>query len=116
MVLCDAATRKSARLRASMPSGAPSDVLDRRERDYAPTYTASLDAAIALAERILPGCGLLLGKGRTRPDEPLFGAQIYATAMGYRDEEPVAEAEHNSSLALALCLAIIRALIAEQSK
>lgn len=79
--------------------------------------TRSLDAAIALCERVLWGRGLLIGKGRTRPDEPLWGVQILASDENEeRREMPVlAEAEANTP-ALALCLAIVRALIAEQSK
>ncbi|MBN9601853.1 MAG: hypothetical protein J0G33_02870 [Afipia felis] len=38
-------------------------------------YTASLDAVMALMPE---GHGWLVGNGRTRPDEPLGGAQIYS--------------------------------------
>lgn len=78
-------------------------------------YTASLDAAVALCERVLWGRGLLIGKGRTRPSEPLWGVQILASDENEEQREmPVlAEAEANAP-ALALCLAIVRALLAKE--
>lgn len=77
----------------------------------APPATASLDAAVDLCERVLWGRGLLIGRGRTRPSEPLWGVQILASDENEeRREMPVlAEAEANTP-ALALCLAIVRAL------
>ncbi|MFZ5674261.1 MAG: hypothetical protein ACOZAM_14970 [Pseudomonadota bacterium] len=74
-----------------------------------PTYTSSLDAALSLVERMLPGSFYFLGKGKLKPDEPLFAAQIYkAGSIG--DEALLGEAEHVSSQARALLIALLRAL------
>lgn len=70
-----------------------------------PKYTASVDAAIALAERVLPGCFYLIGKGKTRHDEPPFAAQIL-----FGTDEVLGEAETDASLPIAICLATLRAL------
>lgn len=80
-------------------------------------FTASLDAAIALCERVLWGRGLFLAKGRCRPSEPLWGAQILASDENYEQREMpvIAEAEADTA-ALALCLATVRALIAEATR
>ena len=63
-------------------------------------FTRSLDAAMTLipANRFW-----LLGKGRTRPDEPMYGAQILDG--GY----VIAESENDASPALALCAAVLKA-------
>jgi hypothetical protein len=69
----------------------------------APRYTASLDAATTLLH---PDHWWLLGKGRTRVDEPLCGVQIRAASL---DEDIViAEAEHPTSLVLAICSAALK--------
>lgn len=65
-----------------------------------PRYSASVDAALTL---IPDGMWWLIGKGRTRPDEPLYGVQILD------GERVVAEAETESSVALAICAAALRA-------
>lgn len=67
---------------------------------YIPRYTASIDAALTL---IPDGMWWLIGKGRTRPDEPLYGVQILD------GERVVAEAETEASAALAICAAALRA-------
>lgn len=72
----------------------------------APFLTASVDACIALAERVLPGMNRIIGKGRTRPDEPLYGAQILD------GEKPIGEGESEHSEALALLASILSALLA----
>lgn len=70
-----------------------------------PEFTASVDAAIALAERVLPGCWYLLGKGKIRATEPLYGAQIM-----FGGDDVLGEGEHDFSPAIAICLAILRAI------
>jgi len=74
-------------------------------------FTASVDAAIALCERVLPGRGRSMSKGRTRPDEPLYGCQIYASdyAPGEDDLVVLSEAEHEVE-AICLCIAILKAI------
>ena len=93
------------------------DLIDQAVHEpgvVAPVYTRSIDCAVALCERVLWGRGLLIGRGRTRPDEPLWGVQILASDENEeRREMPVlAEAEANTP-ALALCLAIVRALLSQ---
>lgn len=63
-----------------------------------PAYTASVDAAIALAERVLPGANVLIGWGQTKETKPW--ARIGVTPS------------HDATcfnLAIALCIAILRA-------
>jgi hypothetical protein len=65
-----------------------------------PRYTESLDAAVAL---VADDLYWLIAKGVTRPDEPMYGAQILAGT------DVIAEAEHNANPAIALVIAILRA-------
>lgn len=75
-----------------------------------PCYTASLDAAVALVERVLPGRGLMMARGRTRKNEPLWGIEVLASDFCPVGKPPViAEAEHEDP-ALALTLAACRAI------
>jgi hypothetical protein len=73
-----------------------------------PTYTASLDAALGLMERVLPGVWYVLARGRIGPDEPLYGARLIKA--GSEDGAILAEAEHDTSQALALLAAVLIAL------
>jgi hypothetical protein len=59
-------------------------------------YVHSLDAAIHV---VLPHRYWLIGKGKTRPTEPLYGAQVLI------GEQVTAEAESDVSPALALVIA-----------
>lgn len=72
----------------------------------APHYTASLDAAIALCERAMPGWGWSVtrkgGCSWACVNEP------YATVEIVRGE--------HTQPALAICIAIVKALIAQQAK
>lgn len=70
------------------------------EHEEPPAFTASVDCALTL---IPDGMWWLIGKGRTRPDEPLYGVQILD------GERVVAEAETEASAALAICAASLRA-------
>ncbi|WP_202306484.1 hypothetical protein [Mesorhizobium sp. L-8-10] len=54
--------------------------------------TAKLAEALATAEKVFPNHYWMLGKGKTRPDEPLFGFALFDK----RDaEEPIACGEHD---------------------
>lgn len=68
-----------------------------------PQYTCSIDAAVALVPE---GLGRMSGRGRTRPDEPLFGCILYSR-MGRGKE--VAQAETDAGEAIAICIAALRA-------
>lgn len=72
--------------------------------DDIPLYTASVDAAMALSERVIPGCFYLVGKGKTRADEPLYGAQIM-----FGSNEVMGAGETDASSAIALVLATLKA-------
>jgi hypothetical protein len=65
-------------------------------------YTSSLDAAATLMPDKLYW---LLSKGRTRPDEPIYGAQAFRPG----NDVPFGEAETDTSAAAALCSAALRA-------
>lgn len=76
-----------------------------------PSYTGSIDAAVALVERVLPGAWYLLGKGKIRAGEPLYGVQIM-----FGSDEVIGEGEHDASLALAATLALLKAIQAGDGK
>lgn len=67
----------------------------------APAYTTDLRAALSL---VPDGHFWIAGYGRTRPDEPLGGFQVFDGDQ----EEPVAEAEA-ATVELACCIASLRA-------
>ena len=69
-----------------------------------PAYSTSLDAAVAL---VPDGMWWLLGKGRTRPDEPLYGAQIMPSHNDL-DVAPYSVGEGHTP-ALAMCCTALRA-------
>lgn len=70
-----------------------------------PAYTASLDATLALVDRKLPGIYWHIARGKTRPSEPMFGAELVTTAGNQ-----IVAVEHDHSAPLALILALLRAL------
>jgi len=72
--------------------------------------TSSIDAAVALVERKLPGCGYIIGMGRETPDEPLGACAIYSSLSGEGAE--LAE-EEAPTLPLAVLTALLSALIAQ---
>lgn len=74
-----------------------------------PPILTSIDASLSLVERMLPGSFYFLGKGKLKPDEPLFAAQIYKPG-DIGDEGLLGEAEHASSQPRALLIALLRAL------
>lgn len=70
----------------------------------APSLTGSLDAALSL----LPADSwFVLGAGKTRPDEPLYGAAILRA--GDIDATAIGDGEHPTSLAIAVCIAALKA-------
>jgi hypothetical protein len=75
---------------------------------WAKYFTTSRDDATLLFELVLPGHGLVEGKGRLRLEEPLFGAVVYADLTTHNE---LGAAEGDIS-ARVLCVAILRALIA----
>lgn len=80
-------------------------------RAWSPDFCKSVDAAIKLAEHKLPGSGMLFGKGRTRPEEPLFGCVIRATVeLGSAE---IGAGEHPKSLSLAIVAATLSAIISQ---
>lgn len=82
------------------------DVIDDDDQDFDfPRYTASLDAALSLVERALPGCWYIIGKGQTRADEPPYGAQLL-----FGEREVLGEGESRANLPLALLAALLTAL------
>lgn len=50
----------------------------------------------------------LIAKGKTAPEEPMYGAAIYEGIVGEAALEPIAAGESNVSPAVALCIAIMR--------
>jgi hypothetical protein len=75
---------------------------------WAKYFTTSRDDATLLFEWVLPGHGRIEGKGRLRPEEPLFGAVVYADLTNHNE---LGTAEGNIP-ARVLCIAMLRALIA----
>lgn len=74
----------------------------------------SIDAAVALCERVLPGCGWLIGRGRLKSSEPLYGATIHASDLtDMADDMDEIGGGEGPSPALALCAATLRALDAK---
>lgn len=71
-----------------------------------PTYTASLDKAITLTERMLPGFGISI------EEHPVYG-DWWDAAIFDRMPKTVANARKQTA-ALALCLALLRALSAQE--
>ena len=76
--------------------------------DIPPNYTSSLDAAIALCERVLPGWAWRV----TRKVNGDFSASMHGDIM--RGE--YAEGEHQSTPAIALTLAASRAMAAKEGE
>lgn len=71
----------------------------------APAYTSSIDAAVALAERVLAGCHWSVTNAAVRPRANVWAPQPTRPIMGPYSSAPTP--------ALALCLAVVRAKLAE---
>lgn len=76
-------------------------------RTGTPAITAFIDAAVALLDRTIPGAWYVLARGKTRADEPLYGARIMFGA-----DTSLGDGEHDTEQAIALCTALVKALIA----
>ncbi|HEY3694112.1 hypothetical protein [Phenylobacterium sp.] len=76
--------------------------------NYLPPLTASVDAALALAERVLLGCWWLVGKGQLRGTEALYGAQLL-----FGSDEVLGAGESPATPALAILSAILHAKLAQ---
>ena len=66
-------------------------------------FTGSVDGTLALMPS---GCAYILGRSKTQPDEPQFGAQVFRDMSGL---EVLGEGESDAHLAIALLLAILQA-------
>ncbi|MHB1086117.1 MAG: hypothetical protein ACYCZ0_00010 [Minisyncoccota bacterium] len=75
--------------------------------DPVPSYTASVDAAIALVERLLPGIFWVVGKGKTREAEPPFGCHLL-----FGSDEIIGDGEAPTA-PLAILSALLTALLSE---
>lgn len=89
-----------AYIRAQEPCGCPHDMAVEEARHYAPRYTTSLDAAIALVERLLPG----------------WWWEIDAAGNATVFKAPRYVVEHAATPALALCLAALKAMEAKDGR
>lgn len=99
--------------RVRVYEGIPADEYNTEHRDYrvkgskdanpAPAYTASIDAAVALVEKMLPGANWRL----SRWDKDDFNASIFVPQMF--------EAEGLKTPALALIAALLKALISQSN-
>lgn len=98
---------RHAYLKVQEPCGCPHEqaVEYARER-YSPRYTASLDAAVALTERVLPGFGISI------ETHPVYG-DWWDAAIFDRMPKTVSNARKQTA-ALALCLALLRRLSAQE--
>lgn len=76
----------------------------------APPYTASIDEALVLVQRVIPDVFWLIGRGTTRAEEPLFGVKLMF-AYGL-DTDALGLAEHDHA-PLAILSALLAAKIAE---
>ena len=90
-----------------LPPGFGEDDLSQA-LDPTPNLTASVDACLALAEWVLGDVWWHFAKGKTRPDEPLFGVQLIRSGDA-SGRDVLSEAEHDV-FECALILAILTAL------
>lgn len=80
--------------------------------DKVPVYTASVDAAIALAERVLPGYSRIIWEhpGECHVDMFKLGElQKLPDGRLHKDRYNLVQVEQAPTLAIALCIAILRA-------
>lgn len=76
--------------------------------DECPRYTSSLDAALSLVERVMPGWGYFL---RHDADSGYVAALVYPDAF-----RVTPGATKAASMPLALCLALVRAKLEDEAK
>lgn len=73
-------------------------------------FSASIDHALLLAERLLPGCWYVMAKGRMRDEEPLYACELLEGA-----ERQIAINEGHTQ-PLAILAALLSALISKESQ
>ena len=107
-----------AYLLAQEPCGCSKEMATEEAKLRAPLYTASVDAAIALAERVLPGCDIetsdvhadFRGAKEPRHIADLSSDLVWEKYDGY--PEPVYRIRgtgQSNIRAVALCIALLRA-------
>lgn len=92
--------------RAQLPCGCPHDMAVKEARLYAPHYITSLDASLALVERMLPGWGYTINLD---PDRGTVMANLYSLKSG-----GVHRHAYHADAPRALLIALLKAL--ESSK
>lgn len=90
---------------ARRPSG---NHLGGYEHEHVPLYTASIDAALALAERVLPGWDYEITGIRAH------GAVAILWKEGWRDDWERATRSESATPPLAILAALLKALIAQK--
>lgn len=105
-----------AYIRAQEPCGCPHDlaVSTARER-YSPAYTASLDAAVALCERVLPGWFWRAGRTSLFPNGWAYISRTHPSHCDREDEASCSDGRA-ATPAIALLIAILTALEAREAK
>jgi hypothetical protein len=97
-----------------------SDKVFRNAKPVCPFFTASIDAALALCERKLPGRSLLLASpsGVWAAHMPRAGQSIHTAALVEEyDGEPLEDFDHASAptAPLAILIALLEAMIGKET-
>lgn len=80
------------------------DDVSRAADNYGvPKFSSSIDVALTLVPE---GCWWIIAKGKVRPEEPFYGAQVRTGIMN--GDEIIGEGEHDAAPALALCIAALK--------
>lgn len=108
LLLTPGATRKKLEVKSATNQWAPYIIDETRDETNrlitVPAYTASVDAAITLAERMLPGWTWYLGFGLRMEGD------MRAIAGAYPNNHPDSCVKDDHPIpAIALCIAILRA-------
>lgn len=89
----------------------------RRAPGEAPRFpfkmTQLIDDLNEVFEKVLPGHGRIIAKGRVTETEPLYGCQIFSTDLSAAPIEPIGEGEHNLE-AYAYLIAMLQAVEAKR--
>jgi hypothetical protein len=108
MIALDPERLNWAEYQASLPCGAPSDTIAKERRWRAFQYTASIDAALALCERVLPGCTWELSLGRD--EDGLY----YIANIQSDDYQSYGNGCLRSTSSLTTVAALLKALISQE--
>ncbi len=78
----------------------------------------AVGSALALVERMLPGSGYMITRGRATFYEPMFGVELYHMDLIPDDGEPIPYdwPSESNSLPLAILTALFTALEAKEKK